>query len=315
MDPWSTSLLLPQMLAILIQPPELTRRELELFPHIVVQLLQPEDINVYAIATLLSNGIDVTDQLGGERIQSPIDGAFRFPKLTIDKDGVYYLRITVYQMDPYSSKSVAQIGCVDSNGIIVAPRPNFMAIFQPNGDVTSAQDTHWVAQPLLYQTIDANTCIDDCTGYFPGLRIHVSSSVITMGKIEQIEYSKYMVLKRASDFILEAANLEYGLYNFGYGLFRDEGGVWFDDGEIERAEGQDESVFLGDDGEMYRKRTDGVFNGLYVGLERKATTVRNGDNSVICIAHNVLINREEFKRYTSAVWLSVVEQPGHLFGR
>ncbi|KFZ01542.1 hypothetical protein V500_00719 [Pseudogymnoascus sp. VKM F-4518 (FW-2643)] len=138
--------------------------------------------------------------------------------------------------------------------------------------------------------MDANTCIDDYTGYFPSLKIHASSSVITMEQIEQIEYSKYMVFKPVSDFILEAANLEHGLYNFGYGLFLDEGGVWLDDGEIERAEGLDESVLLGDDGELYRKRTDGVFNGLYVGLERRATTVGNGDDSVMCIAHNVLIN-------------------------
>lgn len=38
-------------------------------PPIVVWMLQQEDMsNVYAIATLLGNGIDVTDQLGGELI-------------------------------------------------------------------------------------------------------------------------------------------------------------------------------------------------------------------------------------------------------
>ncbi|OAF55273.1 hypothetical protein VC83_08235 [Pseudogymnoascus destructans] len=42
---------------------------------------------------------------------------------------------------------------------------------------------------------------------------------------------------------------------------RAEDGVWFDDGEVERAEGLDESVWLGEDGEMYRKRVDGVFDG------------------------------------------------------
>jgi hypothetical protein len=64
------------MLAILIQPPELTRLEIELFPLIVVWPLQPNMPNVYAITTLLSNGIDVTYQLRGELIQYPIDGTF-----------------------------------------------------------------------------------------------------------------------------------------------------------------------------------------------------------------------------------------------
>ncbi|KFY27742.1 hypothetical protein V491_00753 [Pseudogymnoascus sp. VKM F-3775] len=291
MGPWSTSLPLPQMLAILVQPPELTRQKIELFTPIVVRLLQPEDMpNVYAIATLLCNGIDVTDQLSGELIQSPIDGTFRFPGLTIDKDGVYCLRIIVYQLELYSG--VTQIGCVDSNDIIVAPRPDFMAIHRSIRDITTAQDTQWVAQPLLYQTVDANTCIDDHTGYFPNLKIHSSSSVTTLEEqMEQIDYSKYMVLKPLSDFMLETANLEHGVYNFGYGLFLDEGGVWLDDGEIERTEGRDESVLLGDDGELYRKRTDGVFSGLFVGLERRVAY--NGDNAVMYIAHNVLISREE----------------------
>ncbi|OAF61399.1 hypothetical protein VC83_01819 [Pseudogymnoascus destructans] len=127
----------------------------------------------------------------------------------------------------------------------------------------------------------------DHTGYFPNLKIHASSSVTTMGPIK---YPKYMVFVPVSDFILETAHLEHGLYNLGHGLFRDEDGVWFDDGEIERAEGLHESVRRGEDGEMYRKRTDGVFNGLYVGLERRAAMVRNGFNSVMCIAHNVLIS-------------------------
>jgi hypothetical protein len=291
MDPWSTSLPLPQMLAILIQPPELTRPEIELFPLIVVRPLQPDMPNVYAIATLLSNGIDVTYQLGGELIQSPIDGTFRFPGLTIDEDGVYCLRISVYQMDPYSSIGVAQIGCVDSNDIIVGPRSDFVGIRRLIRDVTTAQDTQRVAQPLLYQTVDANTCIDDHTGYFPNMKIHSSPSVTRLEEqMEQIDYSKYMVFNPVSDFILETVDLEHGLYNFGYGLFLDEAGVWFDDGEIERDEGLDGSVLLGDDGEMYRKRTDGVFNGLFVGLERRVAIVENGDNSVTCIAHNVLIN-------------------------
>lgn len=109
--------------------------------------------------------------------------------------------------------------------------------------------------------------------------------------MEQIDYSKYMVLKPVSDFMLETANLEHGIYNFGYGLFLDEGGVWLDDGEIERTEGRDEPVLLGDDGELYRKRTDGVFSGLFVGLERRVAY--NGDSAVMYIAHNVLISREE----------------------
>ncbi|KFY47819.1 hypothetical protein V496_10428 [Pseudogymnoascus sp. VKM F-4515 (FW-2607)] len=292
MDQWSMSLPLPQMLDIVIQPPELTRQGIELFPPIVVRLLQPEDMpDVWAIATLLSNGTDVTDQLGGELFQSPIDEIFCFSGLAIYGQGVFCLRICLYKMDFDSCpKGVTQVGCVDSNDIIIAPRPDFIAICRSFGDATTAQDSRWVAQPLLYQTMDANTCIDDYTGYFPNLKVHVSSSIITMGQIEQIEYSKYMVLKPVSDFMLETANMEHGLYNFENGLFRHEGGVWFDDGEIERAEGLDESVLLGDDGELYRKRTHGVFNGLYVGLERRATTVGNGDNSIMFIAHNVLIN-------------------------
>lgn len=272
MDPWSTSLPLPQMLAILVQ---LTRQKIELFPPIVVRLLQPGDMaNVWAIAMLLRNGVDATDQLGGELIQSPIDGTFRFPRLTIHGQGVYYVRICLYRMD-YDScpKGVTQVGCVDSNAIIIGPRPDGMAIHRSIGDVTATQDTLWVKQPLLYQTVGANTCIDDHTGYFPNLTIHATSSVVTMEQMGQIEYSKYMVLKPVSDFILEAANLEHGVYNFGYGLFLDEGGVWFDDGEIERDESLDKLVLLGDDGELYRKRTDGVFNGLFVGLERRVAIV------------------------------------------
>ncbi|KAG9228683.1 hypothetical protein BJ875DRAFT_525838 [Amylocarpus encephaloides] len=198
---WSTSLPLPQMLAILIQPPELTRQKIELFPPIVVRLLQPGDMpNVYAIATLLSNGIDVTDQLGGELIQSPIDGTFRFPGLSVHGQGVYCLRICLYQIDFDSCpEGVAQVG------------------------------------------------------YFPNLSIHAGSSVIIM---EKSEYPKYMVFIPVFDFMMETTNLEHGLYNFGDGLFRDEDGVWFDDGKIERAESLYESVWLGEDGEMYRKRTD-----------------------------------------------------------
>ncbi|KAM5465909.1 hypothetical protein MauCBS54593_006156 [Microsporum audouinii] len=246
-------------------------------------------LNFLAIATLLSNGVNVTDQLGGERIQSSIDGTFRFPELTIHEQGVYCVRIYLYRMD-YDSclQGVTQVGYVDSNPTIVGPRPDDMAIRQSIGDATAAQDTLSVKQPLLYQTVDANICMDDHTGYFPNLTIHASSSVITMG---QIEYSKYMVFKPVSDFILEAANWEHGLYSFGDGLFLDEGGVWFDDGEIERGEILDDSVWLGDDGELYRKRTDGEFNGLFVGLERRVAMV-NGDNGVTYIAHNVLINRE-----------------------
>lgn len=37
MDPWSTNLPLPRILAMLIQPPELTRQKIELFPPIVVR--------------------------------------------------------------------------------------------------------------------------------------------------------------------------------------------------------------------------------------------------------------------------------------
>ncbi|ELR10472.1 hypothetical protein VC83_01809 [Pseudogymnoascus destructans] len=145
MGPWSTSMPAPQMLAILIQPPELTRQKIELFPPIVVQLLQPEDMpNAWAIATLLSNGTDVTDQLGGELIQSPIDGAFRFPGLSVHGEGVYCVRICLYQMDSDSCpKGVAQVGCVDSNDIIIAPRPDFVAISRSIGDVTTAQVSAW----------------------------------------------------------------------------------------------------------------------------------------------------------------------------
>ena len=292
MDPWSTSLPLPQRLAILIQPPELTRQKIELFPPIVVRLLQPDMPNVYAIATLLSNGIDVTDQLGGELIQSPIDGTFCFSGLAIYGQGKYRLRICLYQMDfDACPKGTAQVGFVDSNVIIIGPRHDGMAISRSIGDITAAQDTQWVNQPLLYQTVDSNACIDDHTGYFPKFKIHAGSSVIIM---KGINYPKYMVLVPVLDFKLETATLERGLYNFGDGLYRDEGGIWFDDGEIERTEGQHESVWLGEDGEMYRKRTDGVFSGLFVGLERRVAY--NGDNGVIYIAHNVLINWEEYKR-------------------
>ncbi|OJD20506.1 hypothetical protein ACJ73_08159 [Blastomyces percursus] len=185
MDPWSTSLPLPQMLAILIQPPELTRQKIELFPPIVVRLLQPGDMpNVWAIATLLSNGVDVTDQLRGEPI----------------RQGVYYIRMCLYRMD-YDScpNGVIQVGLVDSNAIIIGPRLDGIAIHRSIGDLTAAHDTLEIKQPLLYQTVDANACIDDHTGYFPNLTIHASSSVITMEQMGQIEYSKYMVFKPVSD--------------------------------------------------------------------------------------------------------------------
>jgi hypothetical protein len=175
------------------------------------------------------------------------------------------------------------VGCVDSNDIIIAPRPDSMAILQSIGDVTAAQSIKWVPQPLLCQVVDANAYIDDHTGYFPKSKIHSSSSMITMG---QVQYSKYMVLIPVSDFMLETANLDHGLYNFRDGLFQDQDGVWFDDGEIEWAKGLDKSICLGDDGEMYRKRSAGVFNGLFVGLERRVAVVYNG---VVCVAHIVLI--------------------------
>ena len=271
-------------LAISIQPPKLTRPEIELFPPIVVRLLRPEDMpNVWAVATLHSDGTDVTNQLRGDLIKSPIEGNFCFSGLTIHERGIYCVRISLYQMDFHSA---TQVGCVEINDIFIAPRP--VAI----GDVTTAQDTQWVRQLLLCQTVDANTCKDDHTSYFPNLKIHAGSSVITMGLTK---YSKFMVLIPVSDFKLETANLDHGFYNLGDGLFRDEYGLWYDDGEVERAESLDNPICRGEDGEMYRKRTNGVFTDLFVGLERRLAIV---DNGVICIAHNVLINceREEFKR-------------------
>ncbi|OBT85623.1 hypothetical protein VE02_05171 [Pseudogymnoascus sp. 03VT05] len=279
--PCSTALSVPQRLAISIQPPEVTRPGTELFSPVEVQLLQPEDMpNVWAIVMLLNNGTDVTYQLGGELYQSPSDdGTFCFPGLTIPGEGMYRLRIFLYHMNFDSCpKGVAQVGCVDSNDIVIEPRPNFTTIFGSIGDVTTAQVS--VAQPLLWQTVDANKCIDDHTGYFPNLKIHASTSVIIKERIEypKVEYLKYM-----------------GLDNFGDGLFRDEDGAWSDDGKFGRADGLDESIWLGEDGEMYRKRTDGVFNGLFVGLERRVAMVVNGENSAICIAHIVLIElREEY---------------------
>jgi hypothetical protein len=78
-------------------------------------------------------------------------------------------------------------------------------------------------------------------------------------------------------------------------LDQDEYALWYDDGEVERAESLDNSICRGKDGEMYRKRTNGVFTDLFVGLERRLAIL---DNGVICIAHIVLINceTEEFKR-------------------
>ncbi|OBT57880.1 hypothetical protein VE04_02110, partial [Pseudogymnoascus sp. 24MN13] len=199
----NTSMPVPQRLAISIQPPEATRPGTELFPPIEVRLLQPEDMpNVWAIVMLLNNGTDVTYQLGGELYQSPNnDGTFCFPGLAILEEGMYRLRIFLYHMDFDSCpKGVAQVGRVDSNDIIIEPRPDFTTIFGSIGDVTTAQVS--VAQPLLWQTVDANKCIDDHTGYFPNLKIHASSSVIIR---ERIEYPKYMVFIPVSDFMLETA--------------------------------------------------------------------------------------------------------------
>jgi len=124
MRPCSTSLPIPQRLAISIQPPKLTRPEIELLPPIVVRLLRPEDMpNVWAVATLLSDGTDVTDQLRGDLIKSPIEGNFCFSGLTIHEQGIYCVRISLYQMD-FHSGGAAQVGCVDTDEIVIGPRPD-----------------------------------------------------------------------------------------------------------------------------------------------------------------------------------------------
>lgn len=102
-----------------------------------------------------------------------------------------------------------------------------------------------------------------------------------------IKYLKFIVLILVSDFKLETANLDHRLYNFRDGLFQDEKGVWYDDREVKQAKGLDNPIYISEDGEMYCKRTHGVFNDLFVGLERRVGLV---DNGIMCIAYNVLIN-------------------------
>jgi hypothetical protein len=93
----NTSSLIPRRLAILTQPPEFTRPKIELYPPIVVRLLCPEDMsNVRAVVTLVSGGTNVTHQLRGDLISSPVGEYFRFSRLTIHKQGVYRLRISLY---------------------------------------------------------------------------------------------------------------------------------------------------------------------------------------------------------------------------
>jgi hypothetical protein len=117
----STTLSIPQRLAMSTQPPEATRPGIELSPPPQVRLLQPEDIrNMWATAVLLRNGTDVTDQLGGELNQSPGDDGktFCFSGLTILSEGIYCLKIILYCMDFDSYHgSVIQVGCLVSNDI------------------------------------------------------------------------------------------------------------------------------------------------------------------------------------------------------
>lgn len=87
--------------------------------------------------TLFSGDTDVTYQLRGDLIQSPIEGCFYFSGLTIHEQGVYCVRISLYQMDLYSClRGIAQVGCVDSSVIIIGPRTDGMAIRRSIGDIT-----------------------------------------------------------------------------------------------------------------------------------------------------------------------------------
>ncbi|KFY25920.1 hypothetical protein V493_04368 [Pseudogymnoascus sp. VKM F-4281 (FW-2241)] len=68
--------------------------------------------NVWAAVTLFSGDTDVTYQLRGDLIQSPIEGCFYFSGLTIHEQGV---------------------GCVDSSVIIIGPRPDGRQSVDPLG--------------------------------------------------------------------------------------------------------------------------------------------------------------------------------------
>lgn len=253
-----------QCLALSIQPLALTRPRVELFPPPVARLLKTNiDVrNVYAIATLHSDGIDASKQLQGQCVRLCSNGNFCFSGLEIHEQGVYTLRVTLV----YGCHVVEY---VDSNQIYSGP--------WPTEDVITVQDTRKFKRQLLY--LDEITYTDDYIGVFPNRKIY-AGSMIYLGRQMHM---KVMVLIPGSELIVGNNNVD-GFYNARDGLFAHEDGNWYDDGEIEWADGLDATIHLGEDGEMYRQRMDGIFQSFFVALERRVAVV----DAVTYIAHIVL---------------------------
>jgi hypothetical protein len=259
----STSPPSPQWLALSIQPPPLTRPGVELFPPPVAQVLKTNiDVgNIHAVVTLYTDGIDVSTQLQGQyRYRLSSNGTFSLSRLRIRGQGVYTLRVTLV----YDCHIVEH---VDSNEIYSGPRPT--------EDIITARDTRRFKRQLLYQ--DEITYKDDYIGVFPNRKIY-EGSVIHLGLQT---YRKLIVLIPGSELIVGDNNA--GFCNARDGLSVHDGN-WYDDGEIEWTDGQDATIRFGEDGEMYRRRMDGIFQAFFVALERRVTVI----DAVTYITHTVL---------------------------
>ncbi|KFY03761.1 hypothetical protein O988_01240 [Pseudogymnoascus sp. VKM F-3808] len=241
-----------QWLALSVQPPALTRPRVELFPPPVARLLKTniEVREVYAIATLHSkNGLERQEQI----VRLCSNRIFCFSGIKAPEEGVYTFRVTLV----YGCYVVEYM---DSNAIHSIPRPT--------ENVIPVQDTQKLKRQLLYMNEIIYT--DGYIGFFPNRKIY-AGSMIYLG---QQKYMKVMVLIPGSELIVGNNNVD-GFYNARDGLAVHEDGNWYDNGEVEWADGSDKTIYLGGDGEMYRKRISGIFSSFFVGLERKVTVVEN----------------------------------------
>lgn len=250
-----------QWLALSIQPQLLTRPDVELFPPPVARLLNTNiDVrNVYAIASLHSKNASGPQE---QYVRFCSNGNFCFSGIKTPGQGVYTLRVTLI----YGCHVVEYM---DSNEIYSLPRPT--------EDVICVQDTRRLKRQLLY--LDEITYTYDYIGVFPNRKIY-AGSMIYLGRQR---YMKAMVLIPGSELIVGNNNVN-GFCSARDGLSVHEDGIWYDDGENEWADGLDATIHLGEDGEMYRQRMDGIFQSFFVALERKVTVV----DAVTYIAHIVL---------------------------
>ena len=105
----------PMKMFLSVQPPELTRQLVALYPHLEVGVLNATmDLeSVAAFARLYrDDGTDVTKLLEGTMKGVYSDGNFRFPDLKVREKGRYYIEINLWHGDKF-------LGRVDSKGIFV----------------------------------------------------------------------------------------------------------------------------------------------------------------------------------------------------